>query len=111
MRRKIVTPTGEAELRAIATFIAMDNPAAAERYLAAAREAFERLPDLHVPVRASAHLPEHVRVLRVPGFAGYTLRIAIFETETYLVAAFRPGLPDAFKDARTLAGLGKVRDC
>ncbi len=108
MRRKIVTPTGEADLRTISTFIAADNPAAAERYLAATRDAFERLPDLRVPVRASAHLPEHVRVLRVPGFAGYTLRIAIFESDTYLIAAFRPGLPDEFKDARTLEGLGEV---
>lgn len=108
MRRKMVTPTGEADLRAISTFIAADNPAAAERYLAAARDAFERLPDLRVPVRAGAHLPENVRVLRVPGFAGDTLRIAIFGTETCLIAAFRPDLPDAFKDARTLDGLGEV---
>ena len=81
MRRKIVTPTAEADLREIASFIATGNIEAADRYISAALAVFEDLPDMRVPVRASDHLPEHVRSMPVPGFDGYTLRIAIFETK------------------------------
>ena len=45
--------------------------------------------------------------MRVIGFSGYTLRIAMHEDRTDLIAAFAPGLPDAFKDARTLKALGE----
>lgn len=105
MRRKIVTPSGQADLENIAHFINRDNPAAALRYLEVAEATFLNLPDMHTPVRTSKHLPEHVRTLHVPRFSGYTLHIAIFEAETYLIAAFRPGLPEHIKVQLTQRGL------
>lgn len=108
MRRKIVTPTAEADLREITSFIAAGNLDAADRYVTAALNVFEELPDLRTPVRASEHLPENVHSMQVPGFAGYTLRIAVFETETYLIAAFRPGLTAVMRDRRSKLGLGEI---
>lgn len=108
MRRKKVTLTAEADIQRIFQHILQDNPTAAVRYYEAALGTFFSLSDNHTPKRASDALPEHVREVQVSGFRRYTLRIAIFETETYLIAAFAPGLPDAFKDAGTLRGLREV---
>lgn len=104
MRAKIVTPTAERDALAISDYIHRDNPAAADRYLRCVLATFFDWPDEVTPKRAAAHLPESIREIPVPGFRGYTLRIAILGETTYLLAAFAPGLPDAYKDARTLRG-------
>lgn len=105
MRTKKVTPSAEADIQRIFEYIYQDNPEAATRYYEAALDTFFSLTDNYVPKRASDTLPENVREMQVSGFRRYTLRIAIFETETYLIAAFAPGLPDEFKDAATLKSL------
>ena len=106
MRRKILTPTGEQDVRQIFAHILTDNPDAASRFYESAMHTFFEFPDdIQTPAKAGDHLPEYVHVLHVRGFRGYTLRVAIFAEEMYLLSAFAPGLPDEFKDARTLLGL------
>jgi len=105
MRAKIVTPTAESDVRANAQHIRLDNPSAADRYGEQAITTFIEWPDEVIPRRASPNLPEHIRELPVSGFRRYTLRIATIDDVTYLLAAFAPGLPDAFKDERTVASL------
>ena len=105
MRRKKVTLTAETDIQRIVQYIHQDNPTAAVRYYEAALDTFFSLSDNHTPKRASDALPEHVREVQVSGFRRYTLRIAIFETETYLIAAFAPGLAGCIQGCRYLAGV------
>jgi len=105
MRTKLVTPTGEQDIRNIYSYINRDNPSAAERYYRSAYDTFAELDDAVLPRRASGDLPDYIRAVTVRGFKGYTLRIAYFSDEAYLLSAHAPGLPDEFKDARTLLGL------
>lgn len=107
MRRKIVTSHADANIDAISLFIAQDNPSASERYYRAVADTFENLPDILTPERASEYLPETVRKMNVKGFGGYTLHIAILEDATYLLSAYRPGLPEAYKIAQTRKALAQ----
>lgn len=109
MRRKFLTPTGEQDIRQIYAYILTDNHDAAARFYESALQTFFEFPDdIQTPARAAAHLPEYVHVMHVRGFRGYTLRVAVFAEELYLLSAFAPGLPDEFKDARTLLGLREL---
>lgn len=108
MKRKLVTPTADAALMGVFDFICSNNPAAAAQYLEAAYDVFFNLPDFRVPVRASDHLPDYVRSLNVPGYSGYTLRIAVLDDAVYLLTALRPGATEAMNDARTRTGLRDV---
>ncbi|WP_220747227.1 type II toxin-antitoxin system RelE/ParE family toxin [Jannaschia pagri] len=103
-----MTPAADEALAAIFDYINADNPEAAARYYSTALDTFFGLPDGFVPHRASDSLPEVIRALPVPGFGGYTLRIAILDDAVYLITALRPGLTDKMKDDRTLPGWDEV---
>lgn len=108
MKRKVVTPEADTAVADVFAFIHAANPDAAARYYRAAYDAFFGLSDQLVPVRAGDHLPEYVRSLNVPGFDGYSLRIAIFDDTVFLLTALRPGASDEMNDAKTEAGLRDV---
>ena len=106
MKIKSVTSVAQQNLADTFDFIFADNRQAAQRYETASLDSFYELADNLLPKRASQHLPEYVREIGVKGFKGYTLRVAIFESEIYLLNAFAPGLADWQKDAAT----GQVLD-
>jgi plasmid stabilization system protein ParE len=105
MKQKRVTPAADDALFANFSHIEADNPSAAERYYNEALDAFFGLPDELVPKRASEKLPEYVRAMPVPGFKGYTLRIAVFDESVHLIAALRPGLTNEMMDDKSATGL------
>lgn len=110
MRRKIITPAGEADIFSIFDYLQRRTPSAAAAYLRIVTTTFESFPDeFQTPPRASGLLPDYVRVLHLGSpFRGYTLWIAFLDDALYLIAAFAPGLPDEFKDTRALSGLKSI---
>ncbi len=110
MRRKFITETGDTDLNAIYEYLQTRTPRSAELYYRQALSTFEEFPDdIWMPAPAAPSLPEYVRILHLASpFRAYTLRIAIKDDAVYLLAAFAPGLPDEFKDARTLRGLSEL---
>ena len=110
MRQRRVTEAGLADLQHIHDFIAERAPNAASFFYEQALSTFGDFPDdIHVPATASAMMPEYVRVLHLASpFRGYTLWVAFLDDALYLVAAFAPGLPDAYKDRHALSSLRSI---
>ena len=111
MRRKIITPTGEADIYSIYEYLLERTPNAADAYLRMVTNTFETFPDdVWLPPRASSDMPDYVRVLHLGSpFRGYTLWVAFLEEALYLLAAFAPGLPDEFKKSRGDLGLDELQ--
>ena len=108
MIRLFVAPTARLQLLEIKEFIAADNPGAAERYLDAFEAMIEQLHPSVSPMRADPQLPEAIRRVNIPGFAGYTAFVLFNPDQISVLAGFRPGLPDTAKRRAGDKGLGEV---
>jgi plasmid stabilization system protein ParE len=108
MKPKRVTQTAKHLIQHITGYIYERHPGAAERYYAAVMQGFEGFDERFLPRRASDDLPDYIREASVPGFKGYTIRIAILDDAIYLIAAFAPRQGDERKAHSTQSGLREI---
>ena len=108
MKHRQVVPNATRQILEIYEFILLGNESAADLYYSTAYSIFEQVQDTPMHRQASEQLPEFVREMQVPGFRGYTLRIAYVDDKIGLIAAFRPGLTDVMKNRRTHTGLREL---
>ena len=109
MKRRYWTRPATASRYEIIDFIAEANPTKAQSYIETTTAVLLGFDERFLPHRPEPDDLPDVFQARVPGFAGYTVWVAVTDDAVAIVGAFRPGLSTGQKLRRARVGFADLR--